>query len=620
MLRKLIIPFALVAGAPACSDVPDPAEASVDDDALVALPVRRLQPGRVHRYDFDWRVAAEAPTDLLGDTPVTGGVHLVGQLQLRVYEDTPEGALVGLRFARLDTHEVLVLGHNALPDVAPLLQAEALMIVPEEGRPQQARVSPDASPIFRHLMGGVLAQLDLSRPPAGARTWTAAGPTANGLAQLQYSRQGDALTRRVRDYLRFDALQGPRDDGLLQVDSHGRIEPHPEGLVDSIELEETIRLRPIDKSELQFGSSTRFSLHRVASELDPAPAPDFGSWPVLDLLAPPDAEAAERELARRFADGLTMHEVAIAIRGATVGLAPEDGFLVRARGLLRGWPERAAELQPLLRDATSLRERAFILDLLLSADTPQSQAVAVEVLVDLYDDHTARLDQLVQHLVLLRNPTEDTLTLLEEVHALASEDGRDRLRRAVLYPIGALARQAAAPLPARSLYALGLLRDALTHASDPDDVIAALAGLGNAAAPEDRDRVLALVDHEDPRVRSQAVESLRFYTDEPVTDVLVAHLDDPELGVASRALGALDRDDPEGVELARLAQAVLDDAVHPELAGALVTALTVRGPDDPRCHEALGALYLRSEDPSLRTRIRRLLDLQPEAGPEVPPP
>src|SRR5687767_5964177 len=121
MRATIIVLLSLLAGA--CGETP------VVDIAPV-IERAQLRPGDVHRYDFAWTVKSEGGG--LGDVPAQGDIDLRGELSVRVYEKRPEGVLVGVRFSRLDTHHLGVLGQNVLPEPTALLVDEAIVIVPRD--------------------------------------------------------------------------------------------------------------------------------------------------------------------------------------------------------------------------------------------------------------------------------------------------------------------------------------------------------------------------------------------------------------------------------------------------------------------------------------------------------
>lgn len=575
------------------------------EPVAVEGPLRAaLRPGDVHRYDFAWTVSSEGGGGGLGEIPVQGDVELRGELAVRVYEERPEGVLVGVRFTRLDVHRLAVLGQNVLPEPDPLLHDEAIMVVPADARPREVFFSATATPVFRQLASGLLAHVDVVVPRAGAQAWTEVGPTGNGLAELAYARDdADTITRKVGPYRRVDALAGAPADASWAVDGEATIALGRDALVESIELGESLVLHGRE-TPLQFGSSTQFSLRRAGiDQEEPMPAPDLSSYATRDLFEAPDLDEAEQQLARMFSEGMTPTDLAITLHTASLGLRPEPGFFVRARGLLRGWPETAYELATPFREAPDRRTRELVLDLLVSADTAHAQEVILEVLAEQAEAGDPELPDLLQHVSLLRTPTAEMGQFVLALHA----HGDERLRLGALYPMGALAQGLSGSQPELAERMLTTIRDALDRAASPAETKAALGGLGNGGRPDDALRALPHRAHPDRGVRAQVASTLRFATDPRATDALFEMLADPDRHVAASALDVLELYRPDDAALQQLAAVVIAGLVHPELDGPLVSVLARRGLEDDLSQQALAILRARSNDPRMRLRIARIL-------------
>jgi hypothetical protein len=571
-------------------------------DAPVVVEHAALRHGDVHRYAFSWRTASEGNNGLLGEVPLQGDVALEGELSARVFDRGADGTRIGVRFSRIDEQRIGIHGHNVLTSADMLTRDEAVVVVPPDGRPRMLYFPPASPSVFRRLMEGVLAHLDLTVPPAGDRVFTAIGPTGNGLAELDYARDGTVVRRRVAGYVRVDAISGARADDPWQIDAEASIAIGDDALVDAIDLAEDLVLHTRERPELR--SHTEFSLHRVGIDhAEPASAPDLSALVARDLFEAPGDEEAERELARRFAQDTTVTDLLVMAQSAGRGLVPRPGELARARGLLRGWPETALELAPLWAEAPDAEARAFVLDLLVSADTPLARDVAIDLLAE--QTAANELPELLQHLVLLRTPTVSVAQFLLDVHAW----GDAVQQRAVLYPMGSIAArlQATDPLHAEAL--VSAIRRALAAAESPDDVRAALAGLGNAGRSDDADAVLAWAHTSDRDVRAQVASSLRFWPSARVDDTLFDLLADADRFVAAAALSVIDFYRPEDDALRRLAAAAINGTVHPDIAGPVVTVLARRGLEDRLCRQAMWELHERSTDFRERLRIERILGL-----------
>ena len=258
-LQTLLVAVSLVA--PACGG--DEAPQTRDTNAAAAAAQRAtLRPGDVHRYEFSWSVSAQSTGVGVRDLPVTGDVELAGELSLKVYEETPDGVLVGVSFSRLDNQRIGIQGHDVLPGADMLLRQEAMLRVPADARPREVLFAPDSQSVFRHLMSGVLAHVDLTVPRGSAESWEDVGPTGNGLARFSYARpEGDpnSLTRRVNDYVRVDAMSHAPEQAPWEIDSEAAIALDGEALAASIELTESLVLHGRE-DPFRFGSDTKFSM------------------------------------------------------------------------------------------------------------------------------------------------------------------------------------------------------------------------------------------------------------------------------------------------------------------------------------------------------------------------
>lgn len=592
--------FALAIASAGCHDVVGsdhaPARTAVQiDDA--GSPVA----GDVHRYGFVWRVHATAITPLLPDTPSAGGLELVGQLDLVVLAHTAETTTLSVELVELTEHRIDSLGHDVLGDGSSLLRHRAIVSIDDQGAADRVWFPPESPSVFRHVMRGLVAHLDLRHASDGTR---AVVPTGNGLAEVEYARNDDgALVRRVDAYRRVDAMPDS-DHRPWTTDAVAEITPGGRGVPTAIDCRESLRLGGPEDT-LRYDGRTEFSLHLVETRTAATTTiPALESWVEHDVQAPPDDGEANREIARRFAEGLTPTDLAIAVRSAGHGLRPPPGFFIRARGLLRGWPETATDLGSMFDEALDSRTRAFVLDLLVSADTPQAQAVIVDVL----DREPVAADTaaLVQHLALVRRPVPALGRMLLDLHADAEMRGDDRLRQAILHPLGSIAPALAAADPLVGEAAMTVVRASFDAARTPDDRRAALAALGNAAMPGDDERVRAALDDDALEVRAAAVDALRFYADARNDDALFAALADREWMVGAAALAVIEGYRADDVRVDRLADVARDGVYLADHVGQIAGILAKHGIGRPGTTAAFRALRARADDPTERRRLARL--------------
>lgn len=581
-----------------------PASPPAEQIAVVDAEHDALHVGDAHRYAFSWRVESSASNGLLGELPSSGGLELAGELELHVLAQTDAGTTIAARFTRLDRHRIETFGQDVLADASVLLGRRALVVVPDGGDVRRVLFDSESPSVFRHVMGGLLAHVDLHRPPHDG--WRGVVPTGNGLADVAYERAADgSFARRIDRYRRVDAIAGLGLADTWHSDGQATLELGDRGMPRRVASTELLTLPPSELG-VRFDGETQVSLERVAVEhREPDPPASIEDWTEDDLHAPPDDREAQQELARRFAEGMTMTDLTIAVQSAGRGLRPSAGFHVRARGLLRGWPELAADVAPLFDEAPDHRTRAFVLDLLVSADTPEAQGVVIGLL-----DRTPRADDLAaltQHLGLVRTPTPALVQTLLDLHTDAIEDGDATLRQALLYPLGSMVASVGTRDPVLAEVAMQRLRGALAEATSSEDRMAAIAGLGNAGFAGDAPLVLAMARDASADVRTETMTALRFFPGEGIDDALFGALADRDRIVAAAALAVIEGYRADERRIARLAAQVARGDHHAELGGALVSVLAKHGLERDDAREALAKLGERSSDPREQVRIRRIL-------------
>lgn len=598
-----VLSLALAGCTVGCGEPSSSSSVQAHDTTVVK---RTLRPGDVHHYDFNWTVSSTTERGMLGQAPVQAGVELAGELQLRVLAQADDGTTLGVKFARLSSRKIELFGQDILPDATALEDHEAVIFVPADGDARRVLFDPRSPSVFRHLMSGLLGHFDL-RLPSGDGRWTAVAPTGNGLARVEYAAGEDehTYTRRIERYLRVDAVQGLEHEPGWHSDGQGSIVLGEDGMPTALEADEVLVL---SRREEPLGYDGRTHVRLTRTSIEPGPVgalPELSDWIEHDLHDPPDDEEAQREMARRFAEGLTMTDLAIVVRSAGHGLRPPPGFMVRARGLLRGWPELAVQLVELFDEAPDHRTRAFVLDLLVSADTPQAQ----EAIAELLGRHprVENVPGLLQHLVLLRTPTAETAKLLLDLHAAGRTEGDDVLRQAALYPMGSVAAGISHTDPELGQLLLSTIRDDLGAARTADDRMAGLAALGNAGFAEDLPRILVHTSESDPQVRTVAVNALRHYDGPGADAALFDAIDDEDRLVGAMALTVIEGYRPSEAAIDRLARQVTTGEHHPELVGPIVNVLAKRALNRDSANEALQALSQRTDDPRQLRRIRRLL-------------
>jgi hypothetical protein len=577
ILRTLAL---LAALAGACTSAPaiDAAPATV---AVASAP--GLEIGQVHRYALDWR--SEATRSLVRGG-VSGALTLRGELAIAAIGHGPEGTRVSAWFPNLATRELRVQGQPVELDAAALVGPRAEFLVAADGDVRRAFFAADSPPIFRELMLGVIARLDLRGAGVEATPRTLRG--GHGLVAATYRREADgAVIRELAEVLRFDTAPGATVEANA-LTAEGRIELDEARVPVRIELRDSAALG----EQIGLVADDRFSLVRVAVEAATVLA--LAAPIELDPTAGPDLQAAARELDRQYADGYSLQDLDIAMVTMDGGVLPRTGEISRAAASLRAWPERAAELVPLvLRAGDGGRQLAF--DALAAAGTPEAQAVMCSLIADAAAAGWRERVLLVQRFAFVAAPTVATGESLLALLAEAERAGDAGLRQATLFPLGTVTGRVPDAMLAERMHAA-----LVAHARHEDDALraAAVGGLGNAVRADDLPRLLAALTDPHGGVRVEAAAGLRTRVTPEATSALLAALADEDPAVASRALVVLRKHhfageaDPALVERARLGQ--YNERLHRAMASSLIGSR-----EQPEVHAALRAVAERASDRQL---------------------
>jgi len=590
MIRQALL-VALLFGACTESATPRVAVAELDEGALA--PVLRV--GDRHVYTLAWH--AEASRTGAG-MRVSGSLALEGELAVSVLAAGPEGTRVSLSFPSLSVRELRVQDGPIEIDAAMLVGHHAEILVAADGDVRRAFFDGNAPPVFRELMTGVIARLDLrgADPDVSPR----AIRSGHGLVEATYHPgpgPGNVVTRELGRVLRFDTAPGTTPDAKLLV-AEGRIELDDDRVPTVIELHDAIDA-PI---EIGLVADDRFSLARVRVERGDAVALAVALIdPVeIDPTAAPDQQAVDRELDRQYAGDLTMQDISIALSVADGGLQPASGEFSRAAALLRGWPERADEIVPLvMRSDGGGRQLAF--DMLSAAGTPEAQATMRELLSEPASQWWPERVVLVQRFAFVSAPDDASGEFLLAMLDVA-EDAEDlELQRATMHPMGAVAGRLDNPWLAERLHhrlvAAAAYEEPLLRAG-------AIAGLGNAKRRDDVPRFLAAAVDVDANVRLEALSALRFWIAPDTTAALLDALADENPAVGSLALDVLRKRHFDGESDPRLAERARDGRYNPELDRAVASSLI--GDDAPTTLVALAAIAARTQNRELALELAQV--------------
>lgn len=573
-----------------CGDVtPPPSPAQVSDRAAQPRgPVLRV--GDRHVYDLAWTAAASRRR--VGAS-VEGALTLEGVLAVAVLSTEQDGTRLSLSLPRVDVAALKVQDQTMPIDPVMLVGPRAEILVDADGDVRRAFFERDAPPIFRELMSGVIARLDLrgAAPDEAPREIR----TGHGLVEASYrATSANAVARELRRVVRFDTapdvaidLSTLRAEGLIQLDA--------DRVPVAIELHDGVAL----PGEEALVSDDHFSLVRAHVErADERPLVD----PVeLDPLAAPNRDATARELDRQLADGYAVEDISIALTVASGGLQPPVGEFSRAAALLRAWPERATQLLPLVM-ATDEGGRQLAFDMLAAAGTPEAQTVMLEVMSSPQWASWPERIVLVQRFSFVDTPThaaaEALLAMLDE----ATTSGDRELGRATLHTLGVVADRVADPWMAERIHAR------LVALIDVDDALlraGAVAGLGNARRRDDVPHLLVAMLDDASGVRLEAASAMRFWVNPDTTAALLDALGDENPAVGAVALDVLRKRHFEGEADPALIERARDGRYHPELEAAVASSL-LPSADEPAAASALAAIGARTPDRRLARRLSAL--------------
>lgn len=599
MIRALLTIGLLVA---ACGEPSEPAAAAPASE-LASAPGPRaptLRVGDRHVYTLVWHAEATRRQSGAG---ISGALTLEGQLAVSVLAAGPEGTRLSLAFPSLPRRELRAQGSVIPLDASMLEGRRAEILVDGAGDVRRAFFDPSDPPVFRELMTGVIARLDLRAGSAGGEPLQIR--SGHGLVEATYHAQADnVVTRELAGVLRFDTAPGTVVDAE-QLVAEGRIELDADRVPVAIELHDSVDM----PGENGLVADDRFSLTRVGVEQASAQA--LVDPMEIDPNAAPDMAAAAREVDRQYATDFTTYDVAIALRVADGGLQPADGEFSQAAALLRGWPERADELIPMvLRSSGGGRQLAF--DMLSAAGTERAQAVMRTLLSQPEARQWPERMLLVQRFAFVSAPSAESGEFLLAIADAAAEAGDAELHRGTLHVLGAVAARATDPWLAERMHA----RLVATAADDDGFLRAgAIAGLGNAKRPDDVARLVLAATDADSNVRIEAVSGLRHWVAANTTRALLEAIADEDRAVASTALDVLRKRHYEGRLDAAFIERAREGKYHPELDGLVVSALVegreveAQGGDAARADArvALAAIGARTVDRELADHVAQLL-------------
>jgi HEAT repeat protein len=269
-----------------------------------------------------------------------------------------------------------------------------------------------------------------------------------------------------------------------------------------------------------------------------------------------------------------------------------DGLPARIEALLRRDDDAVRAVLAFIRGDKATK---MIVDALAASGTPAAQDALCALARDVHVPAHVRAEA-VSSLGLIKHPTAPTMT---EVAALIH--ARDpALIAPALFLAGSVARAGRAEHPAHAAAIEKVVLAESTRARTSDEVLDALAALGNLGSANVLPRLRAAVAAPDPRIRAAATRALRLVPDAEADRLLATTLrrdHDPTVRAAAIFAAGFRKLDPLLADaLADTAQA---DPVEYVRAGA-VTLLAHNRQASPRVERALANVASTDPKPDLR--------------------
>lgn len=386
-----------------------------------------------------------------------------------------------------------------------------------DGALTRVHFAREADPADRNLLQMIATEVQAVMPPGAGMNWTAVERDGAGLYLAAYRREGPGRVakRKVR-YLEADGTAGggpgavevevvaderhlALDDrgALLGLEASSRVRVGAAGPAgERLEVQVVVRLAdPRDGADPALAGS----LERAGSSVE--------SLPVRSHRSSPEEALARRD--RALVAGRTAQDLlAEAERGSA-----DAAFLEKLAALFRLHPDAIPAAAALVRRPAAPRAVA---DALGTAGTPAAVGALSGLLGDPTAPEGARLAAAAA-LARVRRPEAEALrfplTLLD--------DPVPELRRAAQLAAGALARAGRNEHPGASADLEHELAARFAAARGPEERVALLGALGNAAGPEAADVTSQALGDTSTEVRAAAARGLRLVAD-PRADGLLA--------------------------------------------------------------------------------------------------
>jgi HEAT repeat protein len=596
--------------------------------AVGALLGLRAAGARRFQFAFDWpagmrdryalRWTSRDRAALPGMESLTGELALGARLELTSLGRRDdvfwlEAKLAEVRADRIELMGAAVLGDPAAVE-ANLVGPSAWVEIEPNGRVRSIRFAPATPDLFRHLMSGLFAELQLELPNEEQRAeWTATTTTTHGVADVVY-RADDATHLSVRrtGYRTLlglpDGAGRPRPD--VREQSSGQVALDRRGFI--ARLTEREHLEVTVDGTRRIDAELALTLEHLGRDRPAAAAAELPAGR-LEVQRPGEltvgAETERRLLAQRVA-GLTFAQMERdLLRYANDGRMPDDHvWFSRASGLVLAEPERAAALAQLFSAAHfNSKGRRLILDVLAAAGHPEAQAALRKALLSPEARRDPAYTMMVQRLALVQRPEPATAEFLDQMRRSSDVRAQHELHMASAFSLGAAAAHLAATgheSDARRFNAA--LAAELTAATDRVSRGELLRALGNVGSPENRPLLLRELHAEDPDLRIAVARALHKDDSVEAQRALVELAQDPSPSVQQAALTTLLQQTVTPSQVDALAGVVARDAIG-ERNHALAATILARSLELPAAVDGLRHLRDHTDDGNLRARIGSIL-------------
>lgn len=517
-------------------------------------------------YTFELHDGGHVRTDPDPEADVTrASLTLVGRLLLQPVASDPSWSVLSVREV---SEADWSMNGASMPQADERFRGGRVYLRhDEEGRVQRVEADADAPAPIARVLETLAFALGRERGEGPVEVPTSFGRTQAALSRVP---GGFQVAHRGQDYVQLRQADRAEGSGTrtATIDDDGQL-----GRVDA---EESLTLF---EGEAERGQRT-VRIVMVRTELpDSLPRASLQGTrrPVAELRG----DAARNALEQR-AGCMSVAQMLEDLRAVGPGsrLPDHDRWLWRVTGLLQLDPEAAAALADACLDGSlEGRARQIAIELLANVGDPPAEAALRRVLADARVMNADDYGRAVQRTLLLRDPEDATIAML--THQAETLEGE--ARRASFVAAGGLVGHARGHDRSRGDDAVRRMRQALGASTDPADRRALVMALGNAAANEALDDLVAAArDESDPGLRLVAARALGHLESEESSGELTALVADGDPLVQRAAVDALSENHPDDAQLRLIATGAAGLPEPTRVALITLAERLVRQGDPPR--------------------------------------